>query len=1695
MAVVDAGFFGLASSIAMGELPENTTAVDFTGFGIENSTPHGVVVAEHLMDMAPGIDLTVIMVGDEVDVENAADYIRDHDIQVLNLSLGWFGRSYYDDTGPITPIFNELHDVDGVFCAVAAGNDARGHWRGGWIDEDGDGVLEFAPGVEQITVIDPRGILMVLNWNQYGNSETDLAADLIATPIDGGEERVVKTSDFEQNGPQDPVEALGGSTDANDIYSIRIRWVGGNLPPDLDMTLQVLTARGLDYGFAASSVVDPAVGHGVFTVGAIDQLNWTLPDPPLEVFSSQGPTNDGRLKPNLVAPDGTSSWNDMFGDKAFGTSFSSPTTAGAAALLIAQDPSRTALDVADVLHAGAVDKGAPGPDPEYGYGLLRLAVGEPPVATDDVGETEEDTAVNIAVLANDSDPDGHALTVAEVDDPLHGTAQIDGDQITYTPDADFNGEDVFVYHVADTFEYDTPATVVVTVNPVQDAPRPVDDVALTTPGMPVTLDVLNNDQEPDGEPLTISHVGAGGDGVAVSNGDGTVTYTPNPGFDGVDTFEYTVADPHGATGSATVEVWVSNQNTAPVAFDDYGETAEDTAAVVLQAFESSCRDDADCDDGNLCTLDVCNIETGQCESSPQAVPCDDEIACTVEDMCQGDGSCAGTLDHGLCDDADVCTDDVCEFGLGCENPHNAAPCDDGVACTAGDVCAGGECQGLASCPAGEICDVESGQCIFEPECVIDADCDDGNNCTDNVCDVQSGLCVASVNQSPCDDGVGCTDGDTCHDGACQGGAANHDTCDDGNVCTDDLCDTDTGCAHNHNVDPCDDGAGCTDNDTCVEGLCAGHDTCPEALLCDLEIGVCRPRTQPVLFRAYNDLAWREGQILHNITHITTPGSFLPAIGELVDYASGAPTGVMLAVAGGRYDPNMHGRDGRPAPAGTDAGDLFGGIVDTLGALTYVADYGSPLILTFSGLDPEGNYAVAFHGDRGSYGWDRASRVTLVRAETFTNESSAAQDNPAPDSGGALFSGADDASTRLPANNPNGYVARFVEIRPDDNGEIVLLIEPDGNAGARGKYASAVMIEQRSTGCHADADCDDANACTDDACNVVTATCAHTPNQAVCDDGIACTGADQCIDGVCVGGAPEDALCDDDNVCTADACEIGLGCVYQNTAGPCDDNSACTDNDTCAEGVCAGADTCPAGQSCDVESDQCVDDGGEAQPVFRAFNDLAWGGGQLKSSITRITSPAGGWFMPSTGELLDYATGVGTGVTLTVTGGIYNGGGHARDGRDAPDDTDAGGLFSGIVSTQGAIAYVNRPNSPLILTFTGLDPTLTYTVALHGDRGAYGWDRASLATLGGVDAFINASSEAADNPDPASGGALFAGPDDPSTRLPADNPRGYVARFSGISAGNDGEITLTLTANGNAGYRGKYASAVMLEAAGSGCADDAECEDQNPCTDGACAAGRCVSMPNTNPCDDGLACTVEDTCADAQCIGVEACPEGSLCDPESGECVAGAAWDWMAYNDLYFSGTSNAPNTTRHDYRVDQAPLLDFNTGAPLPVTMTGTTVGGYDPTLSGGDLGQATDADAVFGGIVSLHGSFELDAPNWQNVVTFDGLDPTKHYTVALTANRNSGRYQSARYTRVSIAGADAFVHEGTLGIDINSPDSVSLSTGYNDRGLVARWTHITAADGSFSIVSEWDNTRGSGGANSKGYAMSVFQLIQSAAP
>ena len=210
--------------------------------------------------------------------------------------------------------------------------------------------------------------------------------------------------------------------------------------------------------------------------------------------------------------------------------------------------------------------------------------------------------------------------------------------------------------------------------------------------------------------------------------------------------------------------------------------------------------------------------------------------------------------------------------------------------------------------------------------------------------------------------------------------------------------------------------------------------------------------------------------------------------------------------------------------------------------------------------------------------------------------------------------------------------------------------------------------------------------------------------------------------------------------------------------------------------------------------------------FTAYNDLAWGTGQLETNITKITSPNGGSGLPSTGFLKDFATGLDTGVTLTVTGGSYDGTAQATQGAN-PTTGDGFTIFDGKVSGLGVISY---DGNSLVLTFSGLNPGKTYDLSFFAHRNNYAWDRASLVTLSGQVAFTNTSSVASDNPSEV-GGVIFSGPSDTSTRLPADNDNGYVARWGEVRSGSDGIVVLTISFDGSVGEqdKGKYGSAVRL----------------------------------------------------------------------------------------------------------------------------------------------------------------------------------------------------------------------------------------------------------------------------------------------
>jgi hypothetical protein len=186
---------------------------------------------------------------------------------------------------------------------------------------------------------------------------------------------------------------------------------------------------------------------------------------------------------------------------------------------------------------------------------------EPPNAADDTATAAEDGSVVLAVLGNDTDPEGQALSITSTTAASNGATSVNGSTITYTPAPDFAGTDSFAYSITDGFNTAS-ATVTVTVTPVNDAPVAVDDTAVTDAATSVLVDVLANDGDVDGDGLSVSVTLAPVNGSATVSGD-ALLYSPVPGFVGVDTFGYTVSDGLGGTDTASVTVSVEDATPVP----------------------------------------------------------------------------------------------------------------------------------------------------------------------------------------------------------------------------------------------------------------------------------------------------------------------------------------------------------------------------------------------------------------------------------------------------------------------------------------------------------------------------------------------------------------------------------------------------------------------------------------------------------------------------------------------------------------------------------------------------------------------------------------------------------------------------------------------------------------------------------------------------------------------------------------------------------------------------------------------------------------------------------------------------------------------------------------------------------------------------------------------------------------------------
>ncbi len=200
------------------------------------------------------------------------------------------------------------------------------------------------------------------------------------------------------------------------------------------------------------------------------------------------------------------------------------------------------------------------------------AVNDAPEAADDQATTAEDQAVIITVLTGDTDTEGGALTVTGVGSAGNGQVAVQPDfNVIYTPDANFFGTDSFTYTISDGGGATDTGTVTVEVTSVNDAPEPDDEAVTVQEDTALTIDVLDGDEDVDGDALSISgfEQGALGSVSRDDRGDGDptndrLTYTPDANAFGADSFTYVVDDGNGGSQTATVTVTITPVNDLPV---------------------------------------------------------------------------------------------------------------------------------------------------------------------------------------------------------------------------------------------------------------------------------------------------------------------------------------------------------------------------------------------------------------------------------------------------------------------------------------------------------------------------------------------------------------------------------------------------------------------------------------------------------------------------------------------------------------------------------------------------------------------------------------------------------------------------------------------------------------------------------------------------------------------------------------------------------------------------------------------------------------------------------------------------------------------------------------------------------------------------------------------------------------------------
>ena len=408
VAVIDAGFdvndTEISSNIA--EAMSLRMDGDITAGG---DTDHGTAAAQIIVDVAPDVELYLYNADLMSNLTATIDHIIARgDVDIVSMSFAWFGTGPYDGTSEFSQKVNEARN-SGILWITSAGNYADRHWEGVFADADGDGHHEFGSGDETISIFARNGsmVLLELTWDDvWGQSGNDYNLHLYDDNMN-----LLHSATEMQDGNDNPVEIISHAIGSDGIYNIMIHHLAGNAG-NLELFSFNHTFR--EHNVPGGSVITPADATGAVAVAAVRHDTELL-----QSYSSRGPTNDGRTKPDIAGPtDVATSVSDPF----TGTSAAAPHVAGVAALIKSANPTYTPDQIRSVLEGTTRNHHAKNNDDGTGLAnavnAMRLPLAETFEADLSAWTEEGETDWRIGSPDEGGHPLGHNAatnTVAEAD--------------------------------------------------------------------------------------------------------------------------------------------------------------------------------------------------------------------------------------------------------------------------------------------------------------------------------------------------------------------------------------------------------------------------------------------------------------------------------------------------------------------------------------------------------------------------------------------------------------------------------------------------------------------------------------------------------------------------------------------------------------------------------------------------------------------------------------------------------------------------------------------------------------------------------------------------------------------------------------------------------------------------------------------------------------------------------------------------------------------------------------------------------------------------------------------------------------------------------------------------------------------------------------------------------------------------------